>query len=78
MWLNFTVRSVKPSVRRMERWEGEGEAGRTANYESVCLGPELEGERPWLRPADICRHTQIDTSLCTEAYIQFIHILKEY
>lgn len=41
MWVNFTVRSVKPSVRWMERWGSEG--GR----EDCKLGVRAPASRSW-------------------------------
>lgn len=68
MWVNFTVRSVKPSVRWMERWGSEGgredcklgESGRpragAGRWETLAEAGGREGGGD-----DVCRHTDSHT-----------------
>lgn len=72
MWVNFTVRSVKPLVRGMERW-GAREAGR----KDCKWGVRVLRARA---QSHTCSRTQMDRHMNTSVYTDcriYVHILKE-
>lgn len=68
MWVNFTVRSVKPSVRWMERWESEG-GRKDCKLGASRMLKARAGRWETLAEAGWYTDRLINTSACTEAYI---------